>query len=172
MEVAVLGLGEAGARIAADLAAAGCAVRGWDPARRPEEIVNADSDRSAVEGADVVLSLNAGSVALDVARGVADVLGGDTLYVDLNTASPCLKQELAAAVPVDFVDGTGSGDAFVAGYIHGLLMGADAVSCLQYGSALGASCVRGMGATSGVLSARELDEFVKERPLAIRKLSQ
>ena len=38
MEVAVLGLGEAGGRIAADLVAAGCAVRGWDPARRPEGI--------------------------------------------------------------------------------------------------------------------------------------
>ena len=104
MEVAVLGLGEAGARIAADLAAAGCVVRGWDPARKPEGIVNSDSDRSAVEGADVVLSLNSASVALDVAGGVADVLGSDTLYVDLNTASPRLKQELAAAVPVAFVD--------------------------------------------------------------------
>ena len=30
MEVAVLGLGEAGSRIAADLVAAGCTVRGWD----------------------------------------------------------------------------------------------------------------------------------------------
>ncbi len=35
MEVAVLGLGEAGGRIAADLIAAGCTVRGWDPARQP-----------------------------------------------------------------------------------------------------------------------------------------
>ena len=34
MDVAVLGLGEAGGRIAADLVAAGCTVRGWDPARR------------------------------------------------------------------------------------------------------------------------------------------
>ena len=31
MEVAVLGLGEAGGRIAADLVTAGCAVRGFDP---------------------------------------------------------------------------------------------------------------------------------------------
>ena len=41
MEVAVLGLGEAGGRIAADLVAAGCTVRGWDPARRPAGIANA-----------------------------------------------------------------------------------------------------------------------------------
>ena len=70
MDVAVLGLGEAGARIAADLVAAGCTVRGWDPAQRPEGIANADSALDAVRGADVVLSLNAASVALDVATGV------------------------------------------------------------------------------------------------------
>jgi len=61
MQVAVLGLGEAGGRIAADLAEAGCTVRGWDPVRRPEGLVNAASDREAVRGADVVLSINAAS---------------------------------------------------------------------------------------------------------------
>ena len=72
MEVAVLGLGEAGGRIAADLVAAGCTVRGWDPARRPDGVANADSDLSAVRGADVVLSINAAAVALDAAARVAE----------------------------------------------------------------------------------------------------
>ena len=48
MEVAVLGLGEAGARIAADLVAAGCSLRAWDPARRAEGLPNAASDLAAV----------------------------------------------------------------------------------------------------------------------------
>jgi 3-hydroxyisobutyrate dehydrogenase-like beta-hydroxyacid dehydrogenase len=104
MEVAVLGLGEAGGRIAADLAAAGCVVRGWDPARRPEGIDNADSALSAVRDADVVLSINAAAVALDVAVRVAAELGSDTLYADLNTASPQLKRELAEALTVQFAD--------------------------------------------------------------------
>jgi len=104
MEVAVLGLGEAGGRIAADLVAAGCAVRAWDPARRPAGIANTDSDLSAVRGADVVLSVNSAAVALDVAVRVAGELGGDTLYADLNTASPQLKRELAEALPVQFAD--------------------------------------------------------------------
>lgn len=104
MEVAVLGLGEAGGRIAADLVAAGCAVRGFDPARRPEGIANAGSASSAVAGADVVLSLNAAKVALETAAGVAGALGGGALYADLNTSAPELKRELAAAVPVQFVD--------------------------------------------------------------------
>jgi 3-hydroxyisobutyrate dehydrogenase-like beta-hydroxyacid dehydrogenase len=104
MEVAVLGLGEAGGRIAADLVAAGCTVRAWDPVERPAGIESADSDRAAVRGADVVLSVNAASVALDVAAGVADELGVDTLYADLNTAAPELKRQLAEALPVPFAD--------------------------------------------------------------------
>ncbi len=104
MEVAVLGLGEAGGRLAADLAAAGCAVRGFDPARRLEGITNAHGARAAVDGAAVVLSVNAAAVALDAAAGVADALAGDALYADLNTASPQLKKELARTLPVQFVD--------------------------------------------------------------------
>jgi len=104
MDVAVLGLGEAGGRIAADLVAAGCTVRGWDPARRAVGIDNADSDLTAVRGADVVLSLNSAAVALDAAARVVEALGGDTLYADLNTASPQLKRELAAVLPVQFAD--------------------------------------------------------------------
>jgi 3-hydroxyisobutyrate dehydrogenase-like beta-hydroxyacid dehydrogenase len=104
MEIAVLGLGEAGGRIAADLVAAGCSVRGWDPVQRPAGIANADSPESAVRGAEVVLSINASAVALDAAREVADALGDDALYADLNTASPQLKRELAAALPVLFAD--------------------------------------------------------------------
>ena len=104
MEVAVLGLGEAGGRIAADLAAAGCVVRGWDPARNLDGIENAASGEEAVRGADVVLSINAAAVALDAAVSVADALAADALYADLNTAAPKLKLELASALPVQFVD--------------------------------------------------------------------
>jgi 3-hydroxyisobutyrate dehydrogenase-like beta-hydroxyacid dehydrogenase len=104
MEVAVLGLGEAGARIAADLVAAGCAVRAWDPARRPAGLAHAASDREAVAGAEVVLSLTTAAHALDAARSVAGELGRDALYADLNTSAPQLKRELAAALPVAFAD--------------------------------------------------------------------
>jgi sugar/nucleoside kinase (ribokinase family) len=58
------------------------------------------------------------------------------------------------------VDGTGSGDAFAAGYIHGLLEGADPAECVRIGSALGASCVRATGATTGVFNAKELADFL------------
>lgn len=104
MIVAVLGLGEAGARIAAGLVEAGCTVRGWDPARQPAGIANADSDLSAVRGADVVLGITTAAFALDAAVRVAGELGGETLYADLNTSAPQLKRELAEALPVQFAD--------------------------------------------------------------------
>ena len=104
IEIAVLGLGEAGGRIAADLAAAGCVVRGWDPARSLAGITNAASGDEAVRGADVVLSINAAAVALQAAAGVAAALPAGVLYADLNTAAPALKQELASALPAQFAD--------------------------------------------------------------------
>jgi 3-hydroxyisobutyrate dehydrogenase-like beta-hydroxyacid dehydrogenase len=104
VEVAVLGLGEAGGRLASDLAAAGCAVRGWDPARRAAGIDNSASAAAAVSGADVVLSVNKASVALETAVGISGSLEERALYADLNTASPQLKRDLAEALPVLFAD--------------------------------------------------------------------
>ena len=104
MEVAVLGLGEAGGRIAADLVAAGCGVRGWDPLRQQDGISNASSDREAVRGADVVLSLTTAGYALEAAGRVSGDLADGTVYADLNTAAPELKRELAAALRVPFAD--------------------------------------------------------------------
>ena len=104
MEVAVLGLGEAGGRIATDLVAAGCGVRGWDPVARPDGVPVASDGPSAVLGVQVVLSVNAAAVALEVAKDVAGSVGGDTIYADCNTSSPALKRELAASVPGPFAD--------------------------------------------------------------------
>jgi 3-hydroxyisobutyrate dehydrogenase-like beta-hydroxyacid dehydrogenase len=104
MEVAVLGLGEAGSLIAAGLVAAGCTLRAWDPLRQPPGIPNAASDLEAVSGADVVLSLTSAAFALGAARSVAGALGGDALYADLNTSAPQLKRELADVLPVPFAD--------------------------------------------------------------------
>jgi 3-hydroxyisobutyrate dehydrogenase-like beta-hydroxyacid dehydrogenase len=104
MEVAVLGLGEAGSLIAADLVAAGCTVRAWDPERQPPGIPSTASDLEAVRGADVVLSLTTAAFALDAATSVAGELGSEALYADLNTTAPQLKRQIANALPVPFAD--------------------------------------------------------------------
>jgi 3-hydroxyisobutyrate dehydrogenase-like beta-hydroxyacid dehydrogenase len=104
MQVAVLGLGEAGGQIAAELVVAGCDVRAWDPARRPGGIPNAASDLEAVRGADVVLSLTTAAYALEAATSVAGELTAGALYADLNTSAPQLKRDIAAVLPVHFAD--------------------------------------------------------------------
>ena len=72
--------------------------------------------------------------------------------------------------PVTYVDGTGSGDAFDAGYIAGLLDGLDEVACLKLASAIGASCVRAVGTTAGVFTRKEADAFITAHDLPVRPL--
>lgn len=100
LRVAVLGLGEAGGRIAGDLVEAGCDVRGWDPlpARSPGAVPRTGSDREAVTGADLVLSLTTAAHAVSAAKSVAAVLERAQPYADLNTASPATKRELGVIV--------------------------------------------------------------------------
>ena len=73
----------------------------------------------------------------------------------------------AGVYPVDYVGATGAGDAFDAGFIAGLLSGADPLGCLRWGSALGASCVRSIGATESVFTRDEAEDFMRTNQLAI-----
>ena len=98
--VAVLGLGEAGGRLAVDLVAAGVDVRGYDPnapdvVRVPTRTLDLET---AVAVSDVVLSVNTAKAALDAAAAALPALRETAIYADLNTASPELKRELAALV--------------------------------------------------------------------------
>jgi sugar/nucleoside kinase (ribokinase family) len=72
--------------------------------------------------------------------------------------------------PVTFVDGTGGGDAFDAGYIAGLLDGLSELDCLKLASAVGASCVRAVGATAGVFTRPEADAFIRQHELRVERL--
>jgi 3-hydroxyisobutyrate dehydrogenase-like beta-hydroxyacid dehydrogenase len=100
LHVAVIGLGEAGSAIAADIAAAGVDVIGWDPAvqRPPDGVRPAQNAAAALAEAGAVLSVNAAAVALDVARELAPALARGQIYADLNTAAPRVKAEVAAVV--------------------------------------------------------------------------
>jgi 3-hydroxyisobutyrate dehydrogenase-like beta-hydroxyacid dehydrogenase len=94
--IAVLGLGEAGSIIAADLLAAGVDVRGYDPAvTAAEGITEGGSEAEAARGADLVLSVNSAQAAVDAfLAGLAGLRQG-ALWADLNTASPGTKRRLA-----------------------------------------------------------------------------
>lgn len=72
--------------------------------------------------------------------------------------------------PTEYLGGTGSGDAFDAGYIAGLLAGEDPDGCLRWGSALGASCVRALGATESVFNRAEAEAFMRQHKLEIDEI--
>lgn len=109
MIIAMLGIGEAGGTLARDLIAIGVQVRGWDPEPRnlPDGLDFADSNPAAASGADIVLSVNWASVAVEVATEVSPVLKPDQLYADLNTSAPRLKRNIAPIIEktgASFVD--------------------------------------------------------------------
>jgi 3-hydroxyisobutyrate dehydrogenase-like beta-hydroxyacid dehydrogenase len=95
--IAVLGLGEAGSLLAADLVAAGATVRGYDPKLPvPAGVTGAGSDAAAVAGADLVLSVNSASEAVAALEASLGALRPGAVWADLNTAAPSVKRRLAA----------------------------------------------------------------------------
>jgi sugar/nucleoside kinase (ribokinase family) len=71
------------------------------------------------------------------------------------------------AYDMPVVDQTGSGDAFAAGVITGIVRGWDMPRTLVYASALGASAVRAVGATDGVFRTDEAEAFVAAHMLPV-----
>jgi sugar/nucleoside kinase (ribokinase family) len=101
-------------------------------------------------------------------------LGACTVVVTCGGAGSVLVAEglrlRAGVYPMEFVDATGGGDAFDAGYIYGLLHGLGPEDCLRYASALGASCVRAVGTTPGVFTRAECEAFLARHTLPIERV--
>ena len=111
---------------------------------------------------------------LEQARAFRDA-GARTVVITMGDRGSLLVSEglrlRAGVYPTTFVGGTGSGDAFDAGYIAGLLAGEDPAGCLRWGSALGASCVRSISATESVFNRDEAVAFMREHELKIEEIS-
>ena len=71
----------------------------------------------------------------------------------------------------EFVGGTGSGDAFDAGFISGLLDGCDSYETMKRATAQGMSCVRHGSATQSVFTKSESEEFLRGRDLKFTPLN-
>lgn len=108
--VAVLGQGEAGSAITADLLAAGAIVRAYDPREpAPAGTLACRDEAEAVSGADLVLSVNSADDAKVALQNALPGLRAGSVWADLNTGSASLKLELArqltaAAPEVGFAD--------------------------------------------------------------------
>lgn len=101
-------------------------------------------------------------------------MGAGTAIITQGSAGSILVTDglklRAGVYSVPFIDGSGSGDAFDAGYIFGLLNHWPPEDCLRVASALGASCVRAVGTTPGVFTRTECEDFMKANSLVIERL--
>ncbi|HEV3204370.1 MAG TPA: carbohydrate kinase family protein [Gemmataceae bacterium] len=101
-------------------------------------------------------------------------MGANTAVVTMGGEGAILvndRVKLRAGVfSVPYVDASGGGDAFDAGFIYGLLHQLDAEDCLRVASALGASCVRSIGTTPGVFTRTECEAFLQEHTLRIERV--
>lgn len=100
MRAAVLGLGEAGGRYAADLAASGWQVRGYDPAPvpTPNGVVRARSAAAAASGCDLVIGLTGADAAAHAAHAAAAAMRAGGCYADFNSASAARKRAVEQAL--------------------------------------------------------------------------
>ena len=142
--------------------------RYWDRLLKilPETDVFLPNDDEAA----VITGLSDPMAQADRFRGA----GAKTVVITQGSQGSVLASESlrvrAGVYPTEFVSGTGSGDAFDAGYITGLLRGEDPIGCLRWGSALGASCVRALGASESVFRRDEAEAFMRRHELPLEKL--
>ncbi len=101
-------------------------------------------------------------------------MGAKTAIVTMGERGSVLVGEgvrlRAGTYRMPFVDGTGGGDAFAAGYIAGMLRAGGPEECLRLGSAVGASCVRAIGTTAGVFTREECDAFLRDNALPVERV--
>ena len=67
------------------------------------------------------------------------------------------------AFPAKVVDTTGAGDSFVAGFLAGLLRGWEPERCARLACAAAALNIQGVGATAGMPTYAEANEFMEEQ---------
>jgi sugar/nucleoside kinase (ribokinase family) len=73
---------------------------------------------------------------------------------------------------VDWIDQSGAGDAFAAGFIVGLLEAWPLEQTLRFASAVGASATRALGCTAGVFTHQETLAFIRENELVVREVAR
>ncbi|MHB0876402.1 MAG: carbohydrate kinase family protein [Anaerolineae bacterium] len=66
---------------------------------------------------------------------------------------------------VDAVDATGAGDAYVAGFLTGVVKGWDLETTGRFANAVGALCVTAIGATTGIRSLEDTLAFMQRTPM-------
>ncbi|WP_426199591.1 DUF1932 domain-containing protein [Pseudomonas sp. DC3200b2] len=109
--IALIGFGEAGGILGADLAAQGCTVAAYDrlvnmPANRDLLLAKAEQAQvrlaltaaEAAQGADWVISAVTAGSALEVAAEVAPLLRAGQVFIDINSVAPNTKRSACGLI--------------------------------------------------------------------------
>lgn len=92
---------------------------------------------------------------------VALKMGAEGCFIKSRTGHALPEVVRLPAYQVEMVDATGAGDCFAAGFLAGLSMGWGLERAGRLANGAGASCVRAMGATTGVRSLEETVAIVR-----------
>lgn len=144
MRLAVLGLGEAGARYASDLVAAGNEVCGFDPGLvpTPTGVARAASSRDAVAGAELIIALTPSRFSARLVHDAAASAPAGTVWADLSSASPEVMAEagaVASGAGLRFADGAVLGTVPAKGARTALVVSGDgAAEVVSFFADLGA----------------------------------
>ena len=158
--VALIGHGEAGRILAADLPAT---LRVWDTdpaALAPAGTLAAADAAAAVQGADVTVSAVTAAQTVAAATAAAPGVGDGAWFLDLNSASPAMKREAADVIGA-------AGGRYVEGAVMSplaprrlataiLLGGPDAEGFLPVATALGLTGATVFSATLGQAAAAKM----------------
>ena len=68
------------------------------------------------------------------------------------------------AYQVNVVDGSGAGDAFMAGFLYGVLQGWPTHRSVPFANATAAHCIQAVGCSAGVPSAEQVTRFLESDP--------
>ncbi len=115
-----------------------------------DEAVELSGEEEPDKIADVFFDLGVSSVVIK--------LGNDGCYVRETRDA---KAAVMPAFKVRAVDTTGAGDSFCAGFISAMVQGLSFEECGRFANATGAHCVMEMGATTGIKTFDEINEFIK-----------
>jgi 5-dehydro-2-deoxygluconokinase len=91
-----------------------------------------------------------------------------TLGIKLGDAGCVIREQGETthypAYQVDVVDGSGAGDAFMAGFLYGCLHGWETARAAQFANATAAHCIQAIGCSAGVPPCDEVVRFLAVDP--------
>ena len=124
---------------------------------------------------DEARALTGSSDPLEQAEILGNVNPEGTIVITRGSAGAVAKRGSeklrAAAFQVDSIDESGSGDAFDAGFLAGMLEGWSLEDSLRFASAVGASCTRALGCHEGVFRFEQALDFVAQNHLEIVRMA-